>query len=138
MSKLNIIQRRELEPLMVRAAWLVKHYEKASGCMASVIGADLYSQNDNLNSICRRCNPDASSSTVKKCVNLHQEAVEKARKLGGSYIYLCFKGFIFWTSPFYSGERFAGALLSGGVENSKENNERVKALAQIMLYAPRK
>ncbi|MCL2719949.1 MAG: helix-turn-helix domain-containing protein [Treponema sp.] len=133
MTKLNIIQKRELEPLMKRASRLAKHYEKASNCIASVMGADINSQENNIKLLCSRCNSGASSRTKKKCVNLHKEAVEKSRKLGGSYIYLCLNDFIFWTSPFYSGERFAGALLSGGVKKSDNNYDKVKSLAQIML-----
>jgi YesN/AraC family two-component response regulator len=94
---------------------------------------------------------------------MHLDAVNEARRLGGSYIYVCPAGFVFWTSPFYSGERFAGALLSGGVlgvekkqtvdyfmKNSldgmprdeiehtisavpEKSSDEVKALAHIML-----
>ena len=61
------------------------------------------------------------------------DAINKARTLGGSYIYLCPEKLVFWTSPFYSGERFAGALLSGGVEKSEKNSDKVKSYAQILL-----
>jgi YesN/AraC family two-component response regulator len=46
---------------------------------------------------------------------MHREAVHEARRLGGSYVYTCPVGFFFWTSPFFSGERFAGALTSSGI-----------------------
>jgi len=130
MSKLSIIQRRELEPLMLKADKIAKHYEKASNCAASVMGPDMESQLNNFDSICKSC-PLARNE--KECACLHIEAVNKARQLGGSYIYLCLKGYVFWTSPFYSGERFAGALLSGGVRKNDKNSDKVKALAQIML-----
>jgi len=126
MSKLNIIQKRELEPIMLKAAKIVKHYEKASNCAAAIMKPDRDFAGDFYNSICKHCDE-------KKCANLHFEAVTKARLLGGSYIYLCPKGLIYWTSPFYSGERFAGAILSGGVQKSEQNSSRVKALAQMML-----
>jgi AraC-like DNA-binding protein len=126
MSKLNIIQRRELEPLMEKANKIIKHYEKAANCCAFVIKSDLSCETDNFDTICSRC-------LEKKCLSLHIEAISKARLAGGSYIYNCQKGFVFWTSPFYSGERFAGALLSGGVKQSEKNKDRVKALAQLML-----
>jgi len=124
MSKLNIIQRRELDPIMLKADKIVKHYEKASNCCALAIGPDMELDFD---SICSDCDEK------KKCIYLHMEAVNKAKQLGGSYIYLCQKGLVFWTSPFYSGERFAGALFSGGVKKTEKNNEKVKSLAQIML-----
>ena len=64
MSKLNIIQRRELEPLMLKASRIVKDYEKAVNCGTSVMGPDLnYTYFDLL---CSRC-------TNKKCMELHME-----------------------------------------------------------------
>ena len=138
MSKLNIIQRRELEPLILKAGRIAKYYEKASNCTASVMGPDLESENT-FDSVCahcfncEKCGAKDEKDTEKNCVYLHMEAIDKARKLGGSYIYICYKGIAFWTSPFYSGERFAGALLSGGVKSTEKNSDRVKSLAQMML-----
>ena len=132
MSKLpNIIQRRELEPLHLKALKIVKHYEKAANCTASVMGPDCNTASNPFNSICAHCS--ANCGNEKKCAFLHMDAVNKARQLGGSYIYVCPAGLVFWTSPFYSGERFAGALFSGGVQGSEKNSDRVKALAQMML-----
>ena len=134
MHKLNIIQRRELEPLMLKASKIVKYYEKAANCRAYVMGPDFNSQNDNFISICSQCDEkQCEGKCAAKCSNLHIEAVSKARALGGSYIYPCQKGLVFWTSPFYSGERLAGALFSGGVRKSENNHGKVKALAQMML-----
>jgi len=126
MSTLNIIQRRELEPLMLKAANIMKHYEKAVNCAASVIRPDGESTLKCVDSICRQC-------TERNCISMHTEAVNKARESGGSYIYLCPKNLVFWTSPFYSGERLAGSLLSGGVQKSEKNSDKVKSFAQIML-----
>jgi len=134
MSKLpNIIQRRELEPLLLKALKIVKHYEKAANCGACVMGPDCDTAPNPFNPICMHCGANNGSGCEKTCSFLHMEAVNKARQLGGSYIYVCPKGLAFWTSPFYSGERFAGALLSGGVSSSEKNSEKVKALAQMML-----
>jgi AraC-like DNA-binding protein/ligand-binding sensor protein len=131
MSKLpNIIQRRELEPVFVKALKVVKHYEKAANCAASVTGPDWDSQADHFYSICRQCK---KTKTEKNCSCLHMEAIGKARQLGGSYIYVCPGNLVFWTSPFYSGERYAGSLFSGGVKSSEENSGKVKALANMML-----
>ena len=128
MSELNIIQRRELEPLMLKADRIAKHYKKASGCSTVVMKPEL---TNNFDCFCEH-------GKNEECKNLHIEAVNKARQLGGSYIYLCGNGLIFWTSPFYSGERFAGALLAGDVKGLEKNSERVKALAQIMLLCANK
>ena len=131
MSKLpNIIQRRELEPVLVKALKVVKHYEKAANCAASVTGPDWDSQADHFYSICRQCK---KNKTDKNCSCLHMEAISKARQLGGSYIYVCPGNLVFWTSPFYSGERYAGSLFSGGVQSTEENSGKVKALANMML-----
>jgi AraC-like DNA-binding protein len=129
MSKIsNIIQRRELEPLFSKALKIVKHYEKAANCTASVMGPDEDICVNCVNSICKHC-----SENSKACSLMHLEAVKEARLLGGAYIYACPAGYAFWTSPFYSGERFAGALLSGGVRGYEKNSDKVKALAQMML-----
>jgi len=160
----NLIQRRELEPLLLKAHKIVKHYEKAADCAVSVLGPDCDSVNSKFCSLCGRCRRSLASTIGKKaCVAIHRDAINEARRLGGSYVYVCPAGFVFWTSPFYSGERFAGALLSGGilgvekkqaVENimqncgagmcreevecfltgiPEKNRSEVKALAQMML-----
>ena len=133
----NIIQRRELDPLFMKALKVVKHYEKAANCAASVMGPDQDTGSVQVNNICKYCRKNgaqsACSSGTMDCSVLHRDAVDKARIHGGSYIYVCPAGYAFWTSPFYSGERFAGALLSGGVQGLQENSDKVKALAQMML-----
>jgi len=39
----------------------------------------------------------------------------KAGRFSGPAVYTCPMGLFFWTSPFFSGERFAGALMAGGI-----------------------
>jgi AraC-like DNA-binding protein/ligand-binding sensor protein len=123
MLSTSIIQRRDLEPLWVRANAMAKHYEKAGNCITAVMGADFVSVNFSNHpkaflfcSVCRRYYKDAGTmSTVETpCSAMHHDAVKEARKLGGSFIYTCPIGFYFWTSPFFSGERFAGAFMSSG------------------------
>jgi AraC-like DNA-binding protein/ligand-binding sensor protein len=135
MTKLsNIIQRRELEPLLNKAQKVARHYEKAANCAASVMGPDWNAAANHLNSLCKHCCENCAETAGKKnCAVMHIKAVSEARRLGGSYIYVCPAGFVFWTSPFYSGERFAGALLSGGVQGGEKNSGKVKALANMML-----
>jgi YesN/AraC family two-component response regulator len=128
MAKLsNIIQRRELEPLLNKAFKVVKYYEKASNCAASVMEPDGETGINQLCSFCKQC------GEKNTCYGTHKEAVNKARLLGGSYVYMCHEGYVFWTSPFYSGERFAGALFSGGIQGLQKNSAKVKALAQMIL-----
>jgi len=126
MSKLpSIIQRRDLEPLLFKAGKIAKQYEKAANCAVSVVNSNCDNDSNQYNFICKRCK--------NNCMFLHMNAVNEARLLGGSYIYLCPQGFVFWTSPFYSGERLAGALISGGIKGSINNSGRIKALAKIMV-----
>jgi len=124
MIKANIIQRRDLEPLWFKATEVVRHYEKASNCIAAVIGADYISvelsKHPKATIFCTLCKryyqaPKQLASYEIPCSDMHREAVREARKLGGSYVYTCPIGFFFWTSPFFSGERFAGALTSSGI-----------------------
>ena len=159
----NLIQRRELEPLLLKAHRIVKHYEKAADCAAAVMGPDCDTGSIHFCPLKEHCHRDIGQAAGETCSLMHQNAINEARRLGGSYIYVCPAGFVFWTSPFYSGERFAGALLSGGVlgvekqqavdyfmKNSRsgipreeiertlseipeKNGGEVKALAQIIL-----
>jgi len=144
MSILNIIQRRELEPLMLKAEKLAKHYEKASNCAAYVLGSDWetlpaqakLSAPGSINFCCNRCKEP-------HCLKLHMEAVNKARENGGSYIYLCYNDYVYWTSPFYSGERVAGALLAGGIHKKNDNREntlteKIATLAHLLLLCSNK
>ena len=130
MSKLNIIQQRELNPVMLKAAEIVKYYKKATDFPVSVLDPD-WEDGNNYHVVCNRC---SNSCGIRKCKNLHADAVSKARLLGGSYIYLCDENYVFWTSPFYCGERIAGSLLCGGImHRSEKDSEIVKSLAQILL-----
>ena len=136
MSKFNIIQRRELDPVMKKAAEIVKYYKKATDFPVSVLDPD-WENGNNYHMVCCRCQSDSKGE--RKCKGLHARAALKARMLGGSYIYLCDEDYVFWTSPFYSGERLAGTLLSGGVyHKSEEKSEKVKALAQLLLLCANK
>jgi len=129
MSVLNLIQKRELDPLLKKANSIVKYYEKASNVRAVVVEPESIDPHF----ICHHCYEKTKPELCEKCAYLHAEAINKARQSGGSYIYLCLKKLAFWTSPFYSGERFAGALFSGGIKGLEENNGKIKSLAKIML-----
>jgi AraC-like DNA-binding protein/ligand-binding sensor protein len=110
---------------------VVQHYEKAVNCAAAVVGLDGF-----IVSHFRKPNPPHFCLLCKRfcqaagklapnefpCTAMHLESVQEARKLGGSCVYTCSLGLYFWTSPFFSGERFAGALMSSGgvVVNSKQ------------------
>jgi len=124
MTKTSIIQRRDLEPLWNKATEVMRHYEKASDCIAAVIGADYLSVELSTHpkatlfcSLCKRYSKCAWKLAPHEipCSSMHLDAVRESRKIGGSYVYRCPVGFVYWTSPFFSGERFAGALTSSGI-----------------------
>ena len=123
MQRTNIIQRRDLEPLWDKAAEVKQHYEKAANCVVTVIGANCasvkFSEHPKAALFCQLCKKFYHSTEKLAphevpCSAMHCAAIQEARKLGGSHIYTCPIGFYFWTSPFFSGERYAGALTSSG------------------------
>jgi AraC-like DNA-binding protein/ligand-binding sensor protein len=173
MSDLSIIRRRELDPLLSRALEVLNAYEKATDCPISVLGPDLHPVAESKHpkamlfcTLCKRYCRDRKTFAPQEypCTDMHFKAIEESQRLGGSYIYTCKMGFIFWTSPIYSGQRFAGALMSSGIlaierQQAVENVYRlcrgdisrgevevylgsipqktydgVKALAQMMLH----
>jgi AraC-like DNA-binding protein len=98
---------------------------------------------------------------------MHRKGIEESCRIGGSYIYMCELGFVFWTSPLYTGGRYAGALIAGnslGIKKEEaaariqecygnglsaeqirqylalipeRNYEETKALVQMMLICAR-
>jgi len=133
MSKMpNIIQRRELEPLLLKAQRIITHYEKAADCAVSVIKTDCDTCSVIENSICKNC-IESRRTEKKNCCQLHMEAIKEARKNRSSHIYICPENLTFWASSFYSGERPAGALISGGIKNTEKDSNKIKALANMLL-----
>ena len=166
-----IIKSMKLDPLLVRAGEVAHHYETAADCTATVLGPNLLPVKDSkkeqttlLCQICKRCGKNGNASNdTHPCAKMHIDAVKDAQNRGGSYIYTCDVGLLFWTSPLYSGGHFAGALVAGGFlgikrqealeriykksqgvishdtinrcldEFPEKNYEDVKALAQMML-----
>jgi AraC-like DNA-binding protein/ligand-binding sensor protein len=123
MQKTNIIQRRDLDPLLVRAGEVVQHYEKAANCITAVVGPNCatvrLSEQPKAVLVCQLCKRYYHSAWKLgphevPCSAMHCAAVREARKLDGPHIYTCPLGFFFWTSPFFSGKRYAGALIASG------------------------
>jgi len=121
MISTNIIQRRDLEPLWFKANEVIRYYEKAADCVTAVIGADCIavenSKHPKATLFCQLCKRYYSCSSKlhpydTPCSSMHRIAVKKAPVLGGSFIYKCPVGILYWTSSFFSGERFAGAFIS--------------------------
>jgi AraC-like DNA-binding protein/ligand-binding sensor protein len=55
------------------------------------------------------------------CHEMHINAINEANKKGGSHIYKCALGLVFWTSPIYTEGSFSGAIRGAGFlqENKK-------------------
>jgi len=123
MPTTNIIQRRDLEPLWIKAGEVARHYEKAGNCISALIGPDYVSTEPSRHpkhgvfcALCKRYysgNQELPVSDVP-CSEMHRNSVKEAFHHGGSHVYTCPVGFYFWTSPFFSMERFAGAFIASG------------------------
>jgi len=48
------------------------------------------------------------------CNNLHRNSINEAIKKGGSHIYQCDLGLVFWISPIYTDGSFSGAIRGSG------------------------
>ena len=136
MTTTSIIQRRDLEPVWLKANEVVRHYEKAANCISAVVAADcasvIYSKHPKTNvfcDLCKRYHQNASKIAPGEspCRSMHCAATKSARRSGGSQIYACPVGFYFWNSPFLAGERFAGTLISTVLPLS----EREKAMDRM-------
>ena len=130
MPTTNIIQRRDLEPLWIKAGELSRHYEKAGNCISALIGSDFVSVEPSRHpkhgvfcALCKRYYSGKLELPVSDvpCSEMHRNAVKEAAGRGGSLVYTCPVGFFFWTSSFFSMERFAGAFIaSGAISIEKE------------------
>jgi AraC-like DNA-binding protein/ligand-binding sensor protein len=169
----SIIQRRELAPLLFKAREILKFYEDASGTKISIISKDtalsLTSGIQGVFPFCGFCKdynqkpPSDWKTGDYPCSMLHYNGINESRQKRGSYIYICKMGFAFFACPFYSGNCYAGTVITGpilvikhsqGVDNffslsggalSKEElaeklswipektHEEIEALAQLLL-----
>jgi len=123
MPTTNIIQRRDLEPLWVKAGEIVRHYERAGNCISALVGSDYVSMEPSGHpksgvfcALCKRYYSGMLELPLSDipCSSMHRNAIRESLRLGGSYIYTCSMGFFFWASPFFSMERFAGAFVASG------------------------
>jgi AraC-like DNA-binding protein/ligand-binding sensor protein len=119
----NIINRREIEPLLIKALEVVKSYERAVDCEVSVIdqtGQPIHDPSTLACGLCLKCHPAGSYYQCQEpgtypCLETHIQGVNEAQRMGGSYIYVCDMGFIYWASPIYSSGRLGGGLFAGGI-----------------------
>ena len=75
--------------------------------------------------ICPYCDKNKSAAGREQeaypCHDVHINAIKEANKKGGSHIYKCGQGLVFWTSPIYTEGIFSGAIRGSGFlpENQK-------------------
>jgi AraC-like DNA-binding protein/ligand-binding sensor protein len=166
---------KKTNPILLSACRLVSEYAKATGTITCVLDNDCLPIPEMFDTIsgggicryclkCRDSGPEeAAGLRALPCGFLHINAVKKSQYFGGSYIYVCDLGFMFWTSPIYANERLVGALMgtgflavdaeeaaaalsvmSGGETPVKEftehlsgfprgSPERIKALAELLM-----
>jgi AraC-like DNA-binding protein/ligand-binding sensor protein len=121
----NIIVRREIEPVLLKACKVIKSYEQATGSIVSVLDEKYavvekshHPKDRFFCALCKRYYADPGrrwEGEETPCTQMHMDAIAESQNQGGSYVYVCPMGFIFWTSSIYSGERFAGCLISSGI-----------------------
>ena len=118
----NTIQRQKADTVLTKACNVMRHYGKAADCLISVLDPDYNAIEASAEpiarffcSVCTQYRGNNSASGELPCSAKHRIAVNDSRRMGGSHIYRCDLGFLFWTSPFFYGEQFAGALIGSGV-----------------------
>jgi AraC-like DNA-binding protein/ligand-binding sensor protein len=164
-------------PVLVRAGKILSSYARATGTIAAVqdqnlrIIPEMFHDALCIKNTCLFCLKYRSGVSVEKiedmsrspCDTMHINAIREAHHFGGSYIYMCELGFLFWTSPLYAGGKFIGAMVGSGflgVDRSEtiaqmyqlcggqvsmeelesrfswlvpKDSEKIRALAELML-----
>jgi AraC-like DNA-binding protein/ligand-binding sensor protein len=131
-------------PLLLKARKIVNMYAKATGTCVNVVDEnylnlpDILPVNENIVCLyCMKCHGDLHAEPEKPqdlagypCSKMNLTAIKKAHHFGGSYIYMCDLGFLFWTSPIFANGRFAGALIASGFLgiDSEETTEAMYAM----------
>ena len=115
-------------PVLTAAYELMKMYVQATGAMISILDQnymlipEMSAQIFTPRNICLFCIKHQKHIDTKNfqdlnanpCRKMHLNAIRESYHFGGSCTYMCSLGFLFWTSPIYQNDRFAGALLGSG------------------------
>jgi AraC-like DNA-binding protein/ligand-binding sensor protein len=133
----------ETDPLLIRAWKALEIYEKATGSLICVLDQDLLpikeifpdllGKKNTCLQYCLKYAAEVQSITKisdmrsAPCNKLHVNAIKEAHRFGGSHIYMCEMGFMFWTSPLYSNGKFIGAVVGSGF-SGLERKETMEAL----------
>ncbi|MDR1029507.1 MAG: helix-turn-helix domain-containing protein [Treponema sp.] len=128
-SETTTIAQSKTDPILLKAYKMLTVYAKATGTMISVHDhnylpiPELFEEIIGEKNICLYCGAYKMKHAIHKlqdltfnpCNDMHINAFKEANRFGGSYIYMCELGFMFWTSPVYADDRFVGALLGSGL-----------------------
>jgi AraC-like DNA-binding protein/ligand-binding sensor protein len=115
------------DPVLLNAYKLLLLYAKATGTLVSVHDnnyqpiPEVYDDYINTEkNTCFYCikymgdKPNTRDLVNTPCDEMHVNAIKEAHRFGGSHIYMCDLGFMFWTSPIYLEGSYAGSLLGTG------------------------
>ena len=131
-------------PVLAEAGKLMLAYGRATGariCVNDHNGMpirEVFGEISSEKNICLFCMKHRNNIVVNDiknfrfhpCKEMHYNAAKEAERCGGSYLYTCDLGFMFWTSPVYVNEHFIGALIGTGFLGI-EKNETVARMREI-------
>ncbi|MDR0563102.1 MAG: helix-turn-helix domain-containing protein [Spirochaetaceae bacterium] len=137
----GIINRREVKPLLMKAYEVLASYQQAADCMVAVMdqaGRPVeivpYKGRPFLCELCKKHCQDVSRVWGEReypCNDMHTESMFEAHRVGGTYIYTCELGLIFWSSVLYSGGRQVGAINAGHILlDPQEAVHRISAMSR--------
>jgi len=127
-------------PILLRAHALMKVYARATSAhicindhnyipISEMTEEMLGEKNACLFCIRYRSNIEAKNLqdlSANPCKEMHINAIKESYRFGGSYTYICPLGFMFWTSPIYLNEQFAGAVMGSGFLGTDDGETRSK------------
>jgi AraC-like DNA-binding protein/ligand-binding sensor protein len=102
------------DPVFDKAGKIVSAYMQATGSWTCVYDQNCLpvpqspDEKSIEQSLCQFCEDSAA------CREMHSNAIREASRRGGSHVYHCRLGLVFWVSPIYSDGRFSGALRGTG------------------------
>jgi AraC-like DNA-binding protein/ligand-binding sensor protein len=118
---------KQTDPLLLNAWKEACAYAQATGAFICVLDqnyAPIKESFEHLNSprnTCEYClkyhraeKISRGDDRIHPCNTMHVNAIKEAHRHGGSYIYTCDLGFMFWISPLFVNRRSIGAILCSG------------------------
>ena len=115
-------------PLLLKAKNMLSSYVKSTGAITCITDhnhitiPEIFNEITSDNITCLYCIKHQLNMQINKnedyilhpCKDLHIDNMKKSFKAGGSSCYKCDLGFIFWTSPVFSGKQYIGSLTGSG------------------------